>query len=344
MKLIKRIFLVLLILIVVGAIYLATLDGKFNVERSRVIPAQPEVVFDELNDFRNWKEWGPWYEMDSTIVATYPKNTVGVGASYSWTDMKGGGAMKTIAIEKPNKIDQEVTFNTPMGDMKSNIVWRMEKVAKGTKVTWGMKGELGFFYRMAASSMEEEIGPMEERGLELLDSVIQNKMKVFSVKSHGIIEYSGGYYLYNTTSSKIQDMNAKFQPMMHKIQNYVTANNIRVSGSPFTIYHKFDQNNGTTMFSVCFPITEKLITNNSDILVNYLNNGAYLKTILTGSYDHSKTAWENAYQEIEGMVDYVADDNGEPFEIYVNNPENTPNPANLITEIYIPVKKVEVLN
>ncbi|MGB5382673.1 MAG: AraC family transcriptional regulator, partial [Lutimonas sp.] len=72
MKILKYLLLLILILIVIGAIYLATLDGKYDVSRSRVINAEPELVFNELNDYKNWEAWGPWYEQDSTIQETYP--------------------------------------------------------------------------------------------------------------------------------------------------------------------------------------------------------------------------------------------------------------------------------
>ena len=72
MKTFKYILIIFLLFIIIGSVYLATLDGNYNVIRSRTIKANPEVIFNDLNDFKNWKDWGPWYETDSTIIATYP--------------------------------------------------------------------------------------------------------------------------------------------------------------------------------------------------------------------------------------------------------------------------------
>ena len=163
MKVLKYIFLLILILIVMGSIYLATLDGSYDVKRTRLIRAQPEVIFNDLNDYRNWKEWGPWYEMDSTIVETLSDKTSGEGAGYSWSSKDGEGMMKTIRVDKPKRIDQEITFKTPFGDMKSEIYWILEKVDEGTNLTWGMKGEMGFLSRWMAKRMEDQMGPMEDK-------------------------------------------------------------------------------------------------------------------------------------------------------------------------------------
>lgn len=345
MKFFKNIFLLLLVLIVGGAIYLTTLDGDYDVKRSRIIKANPEVVFNDLNDYKNWKDWGPWYEQDSTLQAIYSENTAGVGGSYSWkSETEGDRAMTTLKTEKPISLDQEIIFKTPFGDMKSDVYWRLEKVDGGTDVTWGMKGAMGFFYRFMTKGMIDEIGPMEERGLELLDKSIQKKLEVYTIKSVGIVDYSGGFYLYTTTSTKISVMDSKFPTMLAEVDNYVTSNNVRTNGSPFTIYHKYDVENGTTMFSVCYPISERIITPKGiDILTGFMERGKYFKTTLTGSYENSNKAWESAYGEIENILDYSIVEDREAFEVYVNDINTVPNPADLITEIYIPVEKVKVI-
>ena len=343
MKILKYLFFIILIAIIGGSLYLATMDGKYDVQRSRLIKASPEMIFHDLNDYKNWKEWGPWYKQDPTIVATYADNTVGKGGSYSWTGKKGSGTMKTLKVVKPKRIDQEIIFKTPFGDMKSNVYWLIEKVKEGTDVTWGMKGTMGFFTRWMASSMEEEIGPMEKMGLELLDKAIQKKVKDYSITTNGVIDLSGRYYLYTSTSSRIDEVSDKYPTLLLKIYGFNKENNVKTTGGPFTLYHKYDEENGTTLFSVCYPIEEKMITpKGSDILSGFMKEGKYFKTTLRGSYENSKEAWETAMRKVNNLDGYRMLENGEPFEEYVNNPHATPNPADLLTEIYIPVEKIKI--
>ncbi len=339
MKILKNIILLLLVLFVIGAVYLATLDGSYDVAKTRLIKADPVVVFNDLNDYRNWEEWGPWYEQDSTIRVQYADNTIGEGGSYTWTsDIEGGGRMKTLKVKKPERLDQEIVFETPFGDMTSEVYWILNKIETGTELTWGIKGELPFFSRFMASGMTEQLGPMEERGLELFDENLQKKLQVYSIDSVGIVDYSGGFYLYVSTSSKINQMSSKMSEMMAHINTFVQDNNIRLTGSPFALYHKFDQENGTAMFSIAYPVAERIITQDSDILTGYMERGTYFKTILKGAYNNSQEAWGKAKFDVENLKEYKPVESGEPFEIYVNNPENTPNPAQLVTEIYIPVE------
>jgi len=341
MKVLKYLFFTILIAIIAVAMYLATLDGDYDVKRSKLIKASPEMIFHDLNDYKNWKDWGPWYEEDSTIVATYADNTVGEGGSYSWTGKDGSGTMKTLKIEMPKRIDQEIVFKTPFGDMKSDVYWLIEKMEEGSNLTWGMKGEMSFFTRWMASSMEEEIGPMEERGLELFDKNIQKKILDYSVTTNGVVDLSGRYYLYTSTSSRIDEVEDKYPVLLLKIYGFNKTNNVKTTGGPFTLYHKYDEENGTTLFSVCYPVQEKMIApKGSDILSGFMEAGQYFKITLRGSYENSKEAWETAMREVNNLEGYQMKENGEPFEEYVNNPHAVPNPADLITEIYIPVEKM----
>jgi len=343
MKILKYLFFIILIAIIGGSLYLATMDGKYDIQRSRLIKASPEMIFYDLNDYKNWKEWGPWYEEDPTIVATYAENTVGEGGSYSWTGKEGSGTMKTLKVDKPKRIDQEIIFKTPFGDMRSEVYWILKREKEGTNVTWGMKGAMGFFSRWMAAGMEEQIGPMEERGLELLDKVIQKKIEDYSIITNGVVDLSGRYYLYTSTSSRIDEVGDKYPTLLLKIYGFNKENNVKTTGGPFTLYHKYDEDNGTTLFSVCYPVEEKMITpKGSDILSGFMKAGKYFKTTLRGSYENSKEAWETAMREVNNLDGYRMMENGEPFEEYVNNPHSTPNPADLLTEIYIPVEKIKI--
>lgn len=340
MKLVKYLVIAILCLIIFVAIYLATLDGKYEISRSRLIEAKPTVVFNDLNDYKNWKDWGPWHEKDSTIEISYAEKTKGRGASYTWTsEIEGNGEMRTLDVKSPETIHQELVFHTPFGNMKSEIFWILKELESGTELTWQISGTLPFMMRFMAAGMEEQLGPMQERGLELFKNNIEEKIKVYQIESKGVVDYSGGFYLYKTTSSRIDEISQNFQRIENELKVYTEAHELRVSGSPFVLYHKMDLENGTAMFSVGYPIPERVLTEKgSQVLVGFINRGQYLKTVLTGDHSNSENAWLKAEQDVEKLKDYSSQDSGEPFEIYVNSLENTPNPADLVTEIFIPVE------
>lgn len=335
MRAFKYILLFLLILIIGGSIYVATLNAEYNIKSTRIIKAPIEVVFEEINDFKNWKNWGPCLEMDSSIVASYPEITSGVGASYTWTGKEGIGSMKTISFIPNKEIIQQIDFGS---GSTPEVYWEFNAVENVTEVTWGMRGKNSFsekIYWLYKGGIEKNMTPMYNRGLELLDLYLIKEMDKHTFNFKGVVDYGGGFYLYQTTSCKTDLFNNKMKDMLSTVSSFMVENSIEKYGKPFILYHKWDQENNTTMFSTCFPVNERIITN-GDVLTGFLEPVKTFKTEFTGDYKYSEEAWLAAYKAIAD-AGFVAIENGEAFEIYKVGPENTSNPTKWVTEIYIPI-------
>ena len=70
---------------------------------------------------------------------------------------------------------------------------------------------------------------------------------------------------------------------MPKIGAYAMTNNITMAGKPFVIYHKWDTENNTVMFSCCIPTSSRVITTESDVLTGQLDPFKAVKTVLKGN-------------------------------------------------------------
>ncbi|MBT8394100.1 MAG: GyrI-like domain-containing protein, partial [Bacteroidia bacterium] len=270
---------------------------------------------------------------------SYPEQTKGVGGSYSWEGKDGSGNMKTLAIEPNSSIDQELQF----GDYHpSKIKWTFEPTEDNkTKVTWKMNGEKTPFmfkaFALVSGGFDGMIGPDFERGLEKLDSIAVADIKKYTIKVDGITEHGGGYYLYNTTSCKMDEFKTKMVEMMPKLGEFVQKNNIAMAGAPFVSYHKWDEENNAVMFSCCVPTTSRVIAAESDILTGQLKPFKAVKTTLKGDYENLKQAWETGMKYVpENGLEFA--DNGPMIEAYLTDPTMESNPANWITEIYLAVK------
>jgi len=344
MKVLKYVILLLLLIVVAGSIYIATLENTYDVKRTRIIKAPIEVVYNNVNDFKNWQSWSPWLGKDSLTVLTYGEITSGEGASQRWeskVEEVGVGTINTISVTMNEAIHQKIEFKKPW-ESTSDIYWNFKSVDNGTEVTWGMKGELGFVSRafMAFNGgMDKQVGPDYEKGLSMLDSVLQVNMQKYSVTVNGETTHGGGFYLYNTTSCKMDEMPTKMQEMMPKVGAYAQKNKIKMAGAPFVLYHLFDEENNAVMFSCAVPVAERVITESgSGILTGFLKPFKAIKTTLKGNYKNLKETWEIAYKYLgENGLEQVQ---GAPaLEVYTTDPMQTPNPADWITEIYVPVKE-----
>ena len=336
MKVLKYLFFLLLIAIIGLSIYIATIDGKYDVKQSRIIKAPIEVVYNDVNDFKNWQHWGPWYEMDSTIVASFPEVTSGEGASYTWTGKDGDGSMKTISLIPNKEIIQQTDFGT---GTTPEVYWNFNDVEGGTEVIWGMRGENSFMEKgfwLFNGGIEENMLPMYDRGLELLDQHITKKLDEHSFETKGVVDYGGGFYLYKSASCKVDAIGENSERMFRDLMTYITENNILPSGKPFSLTHKWDEENNTTLFSACVPVKERIITN-GDVLTGQMKTQKTFKTTLKGDYKFLYNSWMNSFKALEEQ-ELIPLEGGEPFEVYLIGPHDTTNPLKWVTEIYIPIQ------
>jgi len=340
MKSLKYILFLLLILVIGFSIYIAVQPNSFEVSRTRNIKAPSAVIYNNVIDFKNWEAWSSWAEADPDLEITLPENTKGVDGHYSWEDKDGIGKMKTIEATTNSSISQQMQFED---FPSSDVSWKFNPNENGsTDVTWSISGKnLPFMFKVFATvmgGMEKQIAPHYERSLEKLDSIVVNSMKVYSIKINGITEYGGGFYLYKTTNATNSNISKIMGQQYGRISVFMEQNNIAFNGMPFTIYHEMNIDNGTVIMSNAIPVKDKIvITDDSNILCDYLPKMKALKTTLKGNYSNLSEAWKTT-------LTYIAENSIEqsqlnPFEIYMTDPGDFPNPADWITEIYIPIKE-----
>ena len=339
MKTFKYLLFLLLIIIIGFFIYIAVQPNSIEVSRTRTIKAPASVIYNNVIDFKNWETWSAWAETNNDVEISLPNQTKGINGAIFWEDNNGTGTIKTTDAMPFSSIYQDMQIsNFP----SSNLNWKFKSNDDGsTNVTWTIAAnQLSFNFKIKSvlmGNIEQEIGTHYERSLEKLDSVVVTDMKKYSIEINGITEHSGGFYIYNSTSSKIDNLKNTIDDLLPKVKKYAQENNIAISGFPFINYHSYDVENNAVMFSCCIPTTSRVITNQPDILTGQLEPFKTLKTTLKGNYTNLKEAWDMSMNYITNSGNSIAD-NGPMLEVYLNDSATITNPAEWITEIYIALK------
>ena len=91
-----KIFLVVIIvfiaIILIGGLFL---PSTYLVTRSTNIAASDTVVYKNIANFNNFKEWNPWYKMEPTAKTTISGTPEQAGHLYEWVGKEtGSGQMK----------------------------------------------------------------------------------------------------------------------------------------------------------------------------------------------------------------------------------------------------------
>lgn len=166
MKIIIRVFAVLvaiwLVLLVVGLM----LPGHYRVERSVMVSAPPARIFPLVGDLRAWAKWGVWFERDPRMKIEYSPATTEVGAWSRWeSKSQGDGKMTISSVRQPEDFEYAMEFSD-VGMVSQGSVL-LVPAAGGTRVTMVMQGDLGHspLYRWFGLFMDRLVGPDFESGL-----------------------------------------------------------------------------------------------------------------------------------------------------------------------------------
>lgn len=167
MRLIIKIFGVLVgvwvILVLVGLV----LPGHYRVERSAVISAQPGKIFPLIGDLRSWRQWGVWFARDPAMQIEYSPATTEVGAWSQWkSKSQGDGKMTITAVHPTDAFEYRMEF-ADVGMVSRGTMALAPEPGGGTRVTMAMDGDLGHnpLYRWFGVFMNKLVGPDFEAGL-----------------------------------------------------------------------------------------------------------------------------------------------------------------------------------
>ena len=337
MRILKYLFLLLLLSLVASSIFVATQKGDFTVERSKVINSPKEVVFNYVNDYKNWEDFGSWIAQDPEMKINYPQNTIGKGAYYSWEGKEGNGNMKTIFVKENDSIAQKMNYEGTV----SNVFWSFKDTVGGTKVTWKTTGKMSFLFKIYTTfngGIEKVIGNMYEKSLANLDKTLDYEINTFAVKVDGLTKKPETFYLHQTFTSEISKVIKNFRIVTPKIITFCEKNNLLLAGKPFIIYHTYDLVNGLTKISICVPIKNQIYTSEgSDLLTGKLEAYQAVKATLTGDYLHLKKAMNKTLEYINANR-IATDPSLSHIEVYTINKTDTKSPSKWVTEIYYPTK------
>ncbi|MBI2602261.1 MAG: SRPBCC family protein [Deltaproteobacteria bacterium] len=142
MSVLRKILLLVIIvmaLLIVGGFFL---PSEYSMQRSTVINAPIDRVYNLVADLSRNETWSPWKAKDPTVEITLGEQTSGPGASYTWVSENSGKGRLTITELIPNySIKTSLDF-MDQGTQAEGL-WQFEPSPEGIHVTWMMKGDVG---------------------------------------------------------------------------------------------------------------------------------------------------------------------------------------------------------
>ncbi len=152
--------------------------GTYEVSRSIPVEADPARVHGLVNDFREWRAWSPWEDLDPALERTYEGPEAGVGARYSWRgNRKAGEGSMELTSSTPQRIEVALTFLRPFKASNQVTFDLVPSSGGSTDVTWTMTGEqkglMGVLGKVIP--MDKLVGKDFEKGLARLKAAAESR-------------------------------------------------------------------------------------------------------------------------------------------------------------------------
>ncbi|KGO85039.1 hypothetical protein Q765_18690 [Flavobacterium rivuli WB 3.3-2 = DSM 21788] len=336
MKIVKYIFLLLILATIAVTVFIATQEGKYNIKKDKVIGVSRQVLYNYVNDYKNWENLGLFANADTTATFTFSGNPVGKGAFISWTKGSNNGKIQTLNTAANDSIGQKATID----DLNSNISWSFKDTLNSTRISVSLKGSLTFkekAFALLNGGIDNKIESSLERGLDNLNTFLVKELQVYKVDVAGLVTKKGTFYLGQSATSPLADANQKASASFGKLTAFAKENNIIINGRPFILFKNGIADKENVTYWYCIPIRDEMFTSpGSDYEGGKLLPFNAVKTTLKGDYSHIPKVWEVTKRHINQKV-LQENTTGQYIEVYAKGSDQTRRPSAWVTDVYTPI-------
>lgn len=334
----KKVLIVFAVIIALIIIWLFTLPGDYKIERSVLINAPQEKVFDKVADFKEWMPWSPWLIMEPDAQKTYEGIPKTVGSKYAWEgDLVGSGEMEITKLDGMNRVDYSLLFKTPY-ESEANVYFKLDAETDSTTMaSWGMTGKMPFFMRFMTKMMVSYITMDYDRGLSMLKEYAETDQVLSKITYGTVVDVDEITFVgirHQGTQAEIGNlMKNDFQAL----SDLFTANGYVLDGYPMAVYYNMDMTDGIIDFATAFPIQNaEDVTVAEPFMMDKIKAGKAFTVTHTGKYEHIGNGW-NAAIMYARTKKLKANMKAPMWEVYTNSPLEV-SPKDYETVIYLPLK------
>ncbi len=307
----------------------------FSLVSSVEIDAPASKVRDIVSDFNTWPIWSPWLLMERECSLTYRGSAHEPGHGYDWEGKKIGAGGMTMTSLDANRMNADLVFLKPWKS-QADIAFDFESVDENkTRVNWHMDSSLPFFMFFMVKKMKAFITGDYDRGLSMLKDYVENGSVPSDVSVEGVVDVAAQLFAGKTYHAEMKNMGDSMAAAFPEVFKAATEAGAQINGMPFSIYNTMDPVKRTCHYTAAVPVAES-VTAAAGVMCSERAQCKALKLVHTGAYRHLGNAWSTGMSDMR-YAKMKADKNNPPFEIYINDPETTPEES-LITEIYMPIR------
>ncbi|MBY0385527.1 SRPBCC family protein [bacterium] len=156
----------------------STQPTDFEIVESIEMKASQAVVFAQINELKNWRNWSPWLKKDPQTELEFSDKTAGMDAWYSWKSQKfGEGKMTITDVVREEAFKMKLQFIAPMSG-EAKAYFKIKPISDSTQqVFWRFEGKNNslsekFFFKIF--SIQKSISEDLKEGLQNLKTLVES--------------------------------------------------------------------------------------------------------------------------------------------------------------------------
>lgn len=336
MKLIKVILSILLAFVILWVIVALFSPKSISVTESIVIEQSSSVVFNQVNDFKNWTNWAGWNRRDSLMTFSYSAITKGKDASITWKSEKEGDGSQKIIESTPFESIRILLLIDDKGENYSN--WKFDEIQEfETEVTWTFEDSgIDFLLRPLSFSINNSIRNDFKEGLQNLKHYCETEIQQNKKLKPKIEQLDTIYYIAKHAKCEFDGIGYEMGKSYGELMTLCSEYNWEIDGMPFSI--NYDNEDNQFEFDVAFKLKSEVIAP-PGYTSGMIPAGEMATISHYGMYENLPISYK-ILEKWMGENGYKA--NGKSFEIYITDPGMEPDSSKWETQIYYPVVKSEL--
>jgi effector-binding domain-containing protein len=324
------VFVVLIILFLVGAYML---PSELHITKSVFIRSSPEVIFEQVNNLKNWEKWSPWENIDTTMDLKYFGNPTGEGSGFEWKSDNsdvGSGRLIIDASKPYDSINTEIELGRKEKGIASFL---FQKNDTGSFITWDFRLNLGNnpFSRYFGLFRKGKLEDSFQLGLLSLKKVSENMTISLSLK---IFQMKFGGFTYLGIREKVNpsEMVGKTSKSIRVLRDYISKKELKITLSPFRLFNSISKKEIDLTTGI--PV-EKADSAQDSIIVGHILPCKVAFVNYIGSY----SGLNNGHEAIKKWIDVNKRKIiGSPFELYITDSLNEKDSTRWLTKIFYPIE------